>query len=110
MKSDSQEFEKELPPGRYGKVLVLPPTGPGNPTDEEQTWPVVDAKPSRNIIFFDGPPEVGNATDEELTWPILDESSVKPFEAPPSFDVYTNEIPALGLNSTQIKPASQSSE
>lgn len=33
---------QELVPGKYGTLQILPPAGPGNPTPEELTWPVVD--------------------------------------------------------------------
>lgn len=49
MNMDPQHFQTELPPGRYGKVWVLPQAEIGNPTDEELTWPIVEANPNSQV-------------------------------------------------------------
>jgi len=61
----------EVPPGRYGNVMVLPMAGPGNATAEELTWPVVAARSDVRGTVITDPPVLGNATAEERTWPVV---------------------------------------
>jgi hypothetical protein len=67
MTDDPRNLTTNLPPGRYGKVLVLPQAEIGNPTDEELTWPIAKAKLSSEIRSIDNPHENGSVTEKELT-------------------------------------------
>ena len=95
----------EVPPGRYGNVIVLPMAGPGNATAEELTWPVAAARSDvRGIVVID-PPVLGNATAEELTWPV---ASVGGVVAPPrSYPVANNGVSGGGRGLSSYAPPSQ---
>jgi len=73
----------EVPPGRYGNVLVLPTAGAGNATAEELAWPVVAARSNVRGVVLTDPPVLGNATAEELMWPV---ATVGAVVAPPSVE------------------------
>jgi hypothetical protein len=63
--------DQPLKPGRYGNCVYLGAAELGNPTDEESTWPVVQAKPIGHFTVIEGDACAGNPTEEELSWPVV---------------------------------------
>ena len=81
MKNEEPRPDDQLPPpGKYGRMTILPPAERGNPKAEELTWPVVSPGRRTRGTFF-AEPVRGNPTAEELTWPVVETGNTVIFGA-----------------------------
>lgn len=92
--SDSQpRFGENPPPGKHGRMTVLPDAGPGNAPPEELTWPTII--PARRIRchFLADTTIPGNLTPEEMALPVVDTGSevITPRPAPAPVAEPSNE-------------------
>ena len=94
MSEPAPRFDEDPPPGKYGRMTVLPHAGPGNLTPEEMAWPLTDPVRRVNSHLLADTMTPGNLTAEELSWPVVDTGSevITPSDSP--------EPPAAGVESS----------
>lgn len=72
MSDSPPRFDENPPPGKYGKMTVLPHAGPGHLTPEEMALPLTDPVRRVRSHFLADTTIPGNFTPEELNCPLVD--------------------------------------